>query len=72
MNDDGFFDFDDIEEFSQIDFDGLMAEDVIAYLHEYIGLAVPEPNAALLVIAGSVLMTGTAGRELRNRSSMPG
>ena len=72
MNDDGFFDFDDIEEFSQIDFDGgLMAEDVIAYLQEHTGIAVPEPTAALLIVAGSVLMTGTAGRELRNRSSMP-
>ena len=72
MNGDGFFDFDDIEQFSQIDFPGLTADDVVAYLLDYMTPAVPEPSAAILIVAGCVLLTGTAGRGLRYRSSIQG
>ena len=71
MNDDGFFDFDDIEQFSQISFSNITAAEVIDYLLEFTTPAVPEPSAVLLMVAGSALLTGTAGRVLRNRSSIP-
>ncbi len=71
MNDDGFFDFDDIEEFSLIDFgEGLTADEVVSYLLEFTAPPVPEPSAALLFVAGSALLTGTAARGLRSRSSI--
>jgi hypothetical protein len=71
MNDDGFFDFDDIDDFSDIDFGSLTAEEVVTYLLSQTA-AVPEPSAALLVIAACGLTMGGLGRQLSKCSSILG